>query len=261
MNSVNFIQEKINTAKTLDFGTIFNDAIQLFKKVWVQGLLLYLFILLITIPIVALFYGPMYIEMFEQIQSGNADPQAMNDYIYGRSPLFMLGYYAVMFIVGAITSLLYAGFYRVVKKIDFGEAYKTSDLFYYLSGKYFLKGFLLMIITSAMSFVAAMLCVFPIFYVIVPIAFIMVIFAFNPDFSIGDIISLGFSLGNKKWGITFALGLVSYLCVIVLILITCGVGMLFFNSFIFLPIYIIYKVVIGFGDQDEINKIGQIQED
>lgn len=33
------LQSKINNAKDLDFGTIFNQSMELFKKVWVQGLL------------------------------------------------------------------------------------------------------------------------------------------------------------------------------------------------------------------------------
>ena len=33
------LQSRINNAKALDFGTIFNQSIELFKKVWVQGLM------------------------------------------------------------------------------------------------------------------------------------------------------------------------------------------------------------------------------
>lgn len=258
MNTNQFIQQQINSAKSLDFGTVFNQAIELYKKVWVQGLIMYLIILVITIPIAALFYGPMYMAIFEQMQSGYSDPEAINGAVLNySSPLFMLGFYTTNFLVGALTSLLYAGFYRIIRKIDCNEVFSSSDFFYFFSSKYFLKGFLLMIIISLISFVAAMLCVIPVFYVIVPNAFMLIIFALNPELSISDILSLGFSLGNKKWGLTFALGFVSYLCVIVLSLATCGLGILFFSSFIFLPIYIIYKEVIGFEGDDEISKIGQ----
>jgi len=260
MNKFNLIQERIKNAKQLDFGAIFNDAIQLYKKVWVQGLIMYLIVILITIPIVAMFYGPMYVELFNQMQTGNIDQEEINSFMYGNSPMFMFGYYLAMFAVGAITSLVYAGFYRLVKKIDNDEPYSTSDLFYFLSGKYFGKGFLLMLLTSIISMAAVLLCLFPVFYVIVPIAFMVIIFALNPELSISDILSLGFSLGNKKWGLTFALGLVSYICIFTLAIITCGIGILFISCFVFLPVYLIYKEVIGFDENDEINKIGQHQE-
>ena len=58
------------------------------------------------------------------------------------------------------------------------------------SKKYFGKGFLLMILASLISGVAVMLCILAVFYVMVPIMFFIPIFAYNPDLSIGDIISL-----------------------------------------------------------------------
>ena len=122
MNTLNNLQQKIQNAKDLDFGTIFNQSIELYKKVWVQGLILYLIAMLIMLPIILLFYGPMYMAMFEQIQNGNPDPEAMNEFIYGRGSLFIFGYYLVMFAISAITSLLYAGFYRIIRKVETEQA-------------------------------------------------------------------------------------------------------------------------------------------
>ena len=58
--------------------------------------------------------------------------------------------------------------------------------------------------------------------------------------------------------LTFGLVIVSGIIVYILSIITCGIGILFLAAFIYLPIYIIYKEVIGFGELDEINKIGKI---
>jgi len=256
MNTLNVLQQKIQNSKSLDFGTIFNQSIDLYKKVWVQGLILYLIALLIMLPIILLFYGPMYVAMFEQIQSGNPDPDAMNELIYGRGSLFMLGYYLVMFAISAITSLLYAGFYRIIRKVETEQSFATSEFFYFFKGPYFLKGFMLMIVSSLIAGLAAMLCFFPLIYVMVPIMFIVPIFAFNPEMSIGDILNAAFALGNKKWGITFGLIIVSVLVIMILTLVTCGIGGLFLSCFIYLPIYLIYKEVIGFEDSDPINQIG-----
>ena len=57
----NQIQQKIENAKELDFGQIFNDCIELFKKVWVQGLLMTLLTLAFAIPFVFVIYLPLII--------------------------------------------------------------------------------------------------------------------------------------------------------------------------------------------------------
>ena len=56
MNTINYINEKLNSAKELDFGTIFNEAIELFKKTWVHGMLAQLFIIIIMLPFITVSY-------------------------------------------------------------------------------------------------------------------------------------------------------------------------------------------------------------
>ena len=260
MNSLNNLQQRIQNAKDVDFGTVFNQCIELYKKVWVQGLLLQIFALLVMMPFIIMFYVPFIGAMMEQSRSGNVDPDALSEIMYGGgSALYILLFYLVIFALSAISALLYAGFYRIIKAMDHGQEFQTSDFFYFFKGKYFGKGFLLMILASLISGVAVMLCVLPVFYVMVPIMFFIPIFAYNPDLSIGDIISLGFNLGNKKWLLTFGLLIVSAIIVYLLTIITCGLGGLFLAAFMYMPIYIIYKEVIGFGDLDEIDSIGKIE--
>ena len=50
MNTVTSLSEKINRAKALDFGDLFSKSIELFKKVWVQGLVMLLLTVAIMIP-------------------------------------------------------------------------------------------------------------------------------------------------------------------------------------------------------------------
>ena len=260
MNSLNYLQQKVENAKALDFGTVFNQSIELFKKVWVQGLLLQIFALVIMLPFIIAFYVPFIGALMEQSRSGYVDPDSLNSAMFGGgSPMYILLFYVVIFVLSAIAALLYAGFYRIVKNMDHGETPNTSVFFYFFKGKYFGKGFLLMILASLISGVATMLCVLPVFYVMVPIMFFIPIFAYNPDLSIGDIVSVGFSLGNKKWLLTFGLVIVSAILIYILTIVTCGIGGLFLAAFIYLPIYIIYKEVIGFGEQDEIDEIGKIE--
>ena len=257
--SLSDLQSRIQNAKALDFGTIFNQSIELFKKVWVQGLLLQLLVLVIMIPFLLIFYLPIFAVIIEQSQSGYVDPDAMNEVFYGRGPAYILLFYLVIFVLSSVSAVLYAGFYRIVNKIDYNREFQFSDFFYFFKGNYFVKAFFLMILASIISFVAALLCVLPVFYVMVPIMFFIPIFAFNPELSISDIITLGFNLGNKKWGITFGLLIVTWIILVVLTMITCGLGSIFLSSFVYLPIYMIYKEIIGFEELDEIEEIGKIE--
>jgi hypothetical protein len=75
------------------------------------------------------------------------------------------------------------------------------------------------------------------------------VFAFNPEMQIGDIVNISFKLGTKKWLISFGLFVVANLLVIVLTLLTCGIGALFLSPFIYLPLYFVYKQVVGFDEE------------
>ena len=50
------IEAKINNASPLDFGNLFNACIELYKKVWTDGLVLFLVTFLAVIPL-GLFIG------------------------------------------------------------------------------------------------------------------------------------------------------------------------------------------------------------
>ena len=140
-----------------------------------------------------------------------------------------------------------AAFYRICKAKDFNEV-TSDDYFYYFKGKYFKKMAIIVAASIAIAIPAALLCYLPLLFVVVPISFFTIIFAFNPELSASDILSLGFKIGVKKWGITIALLLVSWLLSLTVGLMLCGIGLLFTSAFIYMPIYFIYKHVIGFED-------------
>ena len=54
------VKETIEKSLPLDFGSIFNRSIELFKKVWLQGFVILLLISLCMLP----FYLIMYIPLF-----------------------------------------------------------------------------------------------------------------------------------------------------------------------------------------------------
>jgi uncharacterized membrane protein len=102
---------------------------------------------------------------------------------------------------------------------------------------------------------ATLLCFLPIIYVIVPLSFMVIVYAFNPELSVSEIIKLGFDLGNKKWFMSFGLMFVSGLLAGIVGMLMCFVGIYVTSSFSYLPHYFIYKDVVGYEDEDETKRL------
>ncbi|MFV0571357.1 MAG: hypothetical protein ACK5M1_02865 [Xanthomarina gelatinilytica] len=247
MNALNILLEKIDRSKTLDFGDIFSNSIELFKKVWVQGLIMILLMMVILIP----FYLVMYLPF---IGMGFLD---MDAYSYNNdiSPILMIPFFIMIFVFSIVAMVLSFGmkasFYRICKMKDLNEA-GSDDYFYYLKKPYLGKVIVLSLMIFGMSLLATLLCFLPIIYVMVPITLINVIFAFNPDLSASDIIKAGFKLGNKKWLITFGLIVISAILAELVGLLMCFVGIFVTASFSYIPAYFVYKESVGFQNHDDI---------
>lgn len=248
------LQSRINNNKALDFGTIFNQSIELFKKVWLQGLLVIILTMGLMMPFYIIFYFPL-------MGMGVLDPNAMQQ---GQDPNFamMIIYYVMQLVLGFVASVISFGFkaafYRICKNKDLGLD-DSDDYFYYFKKPYFGKVIKLGAISYGIAIVAMMLCGLPLIYAIVPIAFINVIFAFNPELSDSEIVKASFSIGNKKWLLTFGLMFVAGLLAGIVGLVMCIVGIFVTSAFSYIPLYFIYKESIGFDNDDEIQNIGKIE--
>jgi len=162
-----------------------------------------------------------------------------------------------LFLIIAMSTIsfgLKAAFYRICRLKDLEQMGK-EDYFYFFKKPYLAKTMKLGLVFSGISMLAALFCVLPIIYVIVPLSLMIVIYAFNPEMSISDIVKLGFDLGNKKWLITFGLMFVSGFLAGIIGMLMCGIGIYVTASFSYLPPYFIYKDVIGFGEEDEIQQL------
>lgn len=258
MNTINNLLEKINHAKELDFGAIFSESIELFKKTWLQGFLLQLFTIIVMLPLIIVLYAPLIGLVIAQQEGGYNDSEAFSSFFAGMSVLYVLFVIVGIFVLGAISVALNAAFYRIMKKLDYNEQVTTSDFFHFIKGKYLSKTFLIMLVTILIAIPAAMLCYVPLIYAMVPLSYFALIFAFNPELSVGDIIKASFRLGNKKWLISFGLLVVSYILTVILTFLTCGLGSLFLSPFMYHPIYLIYKKVVGFKEDNAIEEIGTV---
>jgi len=255
MSKITVILEKINQAKPLDFGTIFGDSIELFKKTWLQGFLLQIFTIIIMMPLIIVIYVPLIGIMLAQSEKGYPDPNPFANFFAGMSIFYILFIIVAVFALSTISFVLNAGFFRIMKKLDFNEEVTSSDFFYFFKSHYFNKTFMLMLATIGIAIVAVLLCYVPIFYALVPLSFINMIFAFNPDLSTSDIVKASFKLGNKKWLLAFGLIIISSLLAQIVGMIMCFVGVLFTAAFVYHPTYLIYKEVIGFEEENPVEVI------
>ncbi|MGC1632835.1 MAG: hypothetical protein WA749_12055, partial [Gelidibacter sp.] len=115
----------------------------------------------------------------------------------------------------------------------------------------------LMLVTVLIAIPAALFFYLPLIYVMIPMSFFSITFAMNPEWSVGDIVSSSFRIGNKIWLLTFGLLVISYMAVGILTFVSCGLGSLFLAPFMYHPIYFIYKETVGFDDLNELNQIGE----
>ncbi|MFK7832314.1 MAG: hypothetical protein AB8B52_03465 [Winogradskyella sp.] len=257
------ILDRIENAKALDFGTIFNQSIELFKKVWVQGLVLLLLNIVLAIPIFMIVYIPIVILGLATAFTLDSTTDFSGSYGgAGMSVILVLFLIVVyLFLIIAMSTLalgLRASFYRICQFKDLNELGK-EDYLYFFKKPYLGKTMKLASAVILISVVASMLCFFPLIYAIVPLSFMTVVYAFNPDLSVSDIVKVSFNLGNKKWLISFGLIIISAFLAGIFGFLMCGIGIYITASLSYLPSYFIYKDVVGFDDNnDQLKRIEQL---
>ncbi|MBO3115897.1 hypothetical protein J4050_04015 [Winogradskyella sp. DF17] len=253
--TVSEIQQRIQNAKPLDFSSIFNQAIELFKKIWVQGLITVILNMVLVIPVMMVIYIPLiFMGVLDAYSVNSIDEYGYDNYNEPElSPIVMLIMFVVyIFAVAAVSTItmaLRAAFYRICKMKDFDEMGK-EDYFYFLKKKYLAKSLKLALASMGIALLAALLCFLPLIYAIVPLSYVYVVYAFNPDKSISEILRLSFDLGNKKWLLTLGLLFICGLLAGIVGFVLCFIGIYVTQSFSYLGPYLIYKDVVGFEDED-----------
>lgn len=247
---------KIINGRSPDFGDTFSKSIELFKKVWVQGFIHVLLNFVVLFPLIVLlnvFLGIAGLSIFgtSSLLQGMDTSESIEAVAATTLPFFTILFMILIGILFSILSFVVqfaitAHFFKVCKETDLGEPVST-DYFFYLKKRYFKTLSLLGICSFLIGAIAYMLCVLPIIYAIVPLQLFGVIFAFNPEMEVKEIVRAGFTFGNKVWGVTFGLLFVSFILSYIIGIIACGVGLLFTISFVYVPLYYVYKEGIGFS--------------
>ncbi|WP_430411695.1 hypothetical protein [Kordia sp.] len=244
--------EKIEEAKPLSFQTIMNESGTLFTKTWGQALLSSLLILLFSLVAAIICFIPYTITLvFFGITSEYMDFHVSNDERVRVISFIFGGIFSVA--AGAIFIAISAAFFRICKMKDHNRA-GFYDYYYFLKRKYFSKLFVLGTLSTAIIAPSVLyLSYIPLVYLIVPIIFFIAIFAFNPELSTKDIINLSFKLGTEKWGVSIGFILIIGFISMIVGVILCGFGFVLTMTFVNLPLYFIYKHVIGFDDEKPVD--------
>ena len=237
------IQHKILNARQLDFGQIFNESIELFKKVWVQGLVTVLLTMAFAIPLIFIIYIPLIV--FGLV--GESYPSMVNNVAPLMLLVFGFMYLIVIFTLMVITIGMKAAFFRIMFQHDMNLVGK-DDYFYFLKRPYLGKTISIAFAHLGITLLAILLCYFPVIYVAVPMNFLIVIYAFNPDLTVSNLVKVSFELGNKKWFIAFGLMFVAGMLAQLIGMLMCMIGIFVTISFVSVPLYFIYKQVVGFEE-------------
>ena len=141
------IQYKIQNSKSLDFGKILDQSINLFKKIWLQGFLMILIMMVLggvlsfLLVSVSLIPNPYDTSGYENIGFFS---------LYSKSAFDNL---LQAILITPIFFGMLSGFYRVCKSFDLNES-QSNDLFYFFKGELFRKVLLLGLISALISTVA-----------------------------------------------------------------------------------------------------------
>lgn len=245
MNTFENLERKIEQSHNLEFGNIFDQVIELFKKIYLKGFL----ILLITV-VFAVAINVIFTLIGLTPQSDILTKAFDLDSFYKFWSLNIIYSIPQTILITTISTAFVAAFYKICKQTVLEEPLE-DDYFYFFKKAYFSKLLTLGMISTGITAVAQLLFVLPAIYVFVPMSYIAVIFSNNPELTELEIIKLSFKLGNKKWFLTFGL---IFICGILGALgaVLCVIGVLFTLSIVYLPAFFIYKEVIGFNTDSKI---------
>lgn len=248
---------KTKQAPHIDFGELFGRAFDLFQKVWLQGLLLQALTIAVSYGLLMLAYIPVMGTVFIVESNGSGSGSEAG---YSVLAIFtMLLFLLIIIVISTFQFCLQAAFYRIVRMKDRNRSGDPGVGFgMFIKKKYIKKAIVMSLVQVGLAILAGLLFIIPLFYVLIPLQFAIIIFAFNPGWTVNDIYKAAFRLGTKKWGVTFGACLVIGALALIVGFLACFIGIYATISIVYLPVYLIYKDVVGFTEDDDM--IAQIGE-
>lgn len=258
------LEQKINENKPLDFGDVFSKSITLFKKTWLQGLIIYILTGVLMVPVMLMIYVPallIAVPLGLMSESMDFNEELGVGLTIVAGVLFFILYVIAMALMFSLQLIMRAAFYKVCKDKDVNPNVSSDEFFFYFKKKYFKKIITLSFISIGAIVLGAICFVIPLLILMIPLFYLPVVFAYNPELSAKEIFKTALKLGMKKWWITLLLLLVAGLLAMFVGFLACMVGVYVTASFVYVPAYFVYKEAIGFGENSggfqEIEQIGE----
>lgn len=246
---------------SLNFNSVFNQSWSLFTKSLGMGILA-IVIYLIASGMVGFMiesitgFNSITQEFMEDIQGMN-DPNTliykMQDFYMNNLSLIVISRLLTEFIL-ILTFPLAAGFIMVCREIDQRGYSEVKTLFIGFKPEYWGRLMVLAIVYFILSKIAIMLFILPGVYLWVA-ACIACPFVLFKGMSGMEALKASIHTVNQKWFSVFKILVVASLIGISGYLL-CGVGRVATYPFVLVTIYMLYKNMVGFDD-DEITEIGK----
>ena len=260
----NNLQEKINKQLEIGFkvsaSSIIDKAFEIFKGIAgfaILAVIIYIVASWIINSLLGIIF-PMQIDE-EEIQAiaNSGDIVQIQEYykdIFASSN-FALSSTISTLLSSALYPILYSVFV-MARKFDLHQNIEFSDIFvHYKNGK-FLNLFLVTLIVQIVGSIGFMLCIIPGFIVFAMwmLAVPLIIFG---SADIKDALNYSMKLAFKSFGGFFTV-LLMCIGVIIVGLLLCCIGVIAAIPLVYIIIYVLYKDVIGFSDDnsDEISQLG-----
>jgi hypothetical protein len=253
------IEEISSKGYQLDFGTVFENAFENYKKIALYaGLVLLVFSILFTIILFAGIISYIGVEHIEEF--GNKMKQFSQLKVMPLDIAIPLN--ASIILISAIISPFMTGFFKMADCGQKGEEFHVSTMFSYYKSPYFLNIFMSIILIGLMStglalllesvglsFIGSVTSLLISFLTLLTIP--LIIFA---NLNAADAIKYSILLVSKQPLTLLGLIIVAGIGAALGIFGIC-IGIFFTWPFMYSMNYVIYKSIVGFDETSEIDEI------
>lgn len=258
-NKKNQIEEIILKKYPLDFGNVFEDALDNYKKIALYaGLMFLIFSVLASILIISVCIGYIGLENIEEFRVKIKQLSSLK-----VMPLdIALPLNSVLLLFSALLNPFMAGFLKMAKNGQEGEEFHVSTMFSYYKPSYFFNIFLSVILvgitstsfvllsdSAGLSFIGSLLS-----FIISILSYLSIPLIIFGNLNAIDSIKYSILLVSKQPIIFLGLIIIAIIGSILGIFAFCF-GVFFTFPFAYSMQYAIYKNIVGFDQINDINEI------
>lgn len=257
-------QERLNEIKqkgyNLEFGDVFNESLEIYKKVlWIVGLAFLILMIImgaLTAGVMTIFFG-----------ASNFMSNITQFGLLSMSPAYLVISLILGILVTIAISPLYAGIVQVCHNAQTNKHYDFNTVFIHYKSVYLKDIAISALLISLISGVATDLVMFLGFqftgtlitYFFQFITLFTIPFIIFGNLNAMSAIQASILIVFKKFWIIFALMLVAIIMAMLGLIAIC-IGILFTLPIIYTTQYAIYRNVIGVDGHDELDEIGIYKE-